>query len=181
MGKRSRKRRGGAAGGGASRGGASGGATSGGGRGASASPSRSRSESKNEAAREKLVPLAEGERPVAVTVAAAVAGLLGLANLVAYAAGVEINDERPAVTGVASYSALMFLAAYGSWRARYWAVLGVEALLAILIVVFGVLVFEASNVATVAICVAVMGSAGALFYFLVKAMARIQMPQRPTR
>jgi hypothetical protein len=31
------------------------------------------------------------------------------------------------------------------------------------------------------ILVAIIAAAGALFWFLVKAMARIQMPERPTR
>jgi steroid 5-alpha reductase family enzyme len=80
---------------------------------------------------------------------------------------------------VLSYSALMGIAAWGMWRAKYWAVLGMQAILGILIVLFSVFLFEASNVQSALICVAVIGPAGALFYFLVKAMARIQMPQRP--
>jgi multisubunit Na+/H+ antiporter MnhC subunit len=67
------------------------------------------------------------------------------------------------------------------WRARYWAVLGMQAILAIVILIFGILVFTASNAVTVLIALAVMAPAGALFYFLVKSLARIQMPDRRPR
>jgi len=127
------------------------------------------------------VPLREGERPRAVTVAAVVAAALALANVIAYAVGTRIGGKRPAITGVLSYSILMAIAAWGMWRARYWAVLGMQAILAILILLFGILVFTASNVLTVAIAFAVMIPAGVLFWFLVKALARIQMPERRPR
>lgn len=139
---------------------------------------RARSEARNEAARARLEPLAPGERPVAVTVGAAIAFALGLVNMIFYLAGGEIGGDRPAVAGVLSYSALMFVAAFGQWRARYWAVLGMEALLGILVVIFALLGVFAQNVLAVVVSVVVVGAAGALFWFLVKAMARIQMPER---
>ena len=75
----------------------------------------------------------------------------------------------------------MGVAAWGTWRARYWAVLGMQAILAILILLFGVLVFAASNVVTVIIALAVIAPAATLFWFLVKSLARIQMPERRPR
>jgi hypothetical protein len=141
----------------------------------------SRSERRDAAAREALVPLREGERPLAVTIGAVVAALLGLANLVAYLAGLEINGDRPAISGILSYTALMLIAAVGMWRAKYWAVLGMEAILGILLVIFLVLLFTASNALTVLISLAIVVPAGALFWFLIKAMARIQMPDRAPR
>ena len=139
----------------------------------------SRSEAKNAAARASLVPLQPGERPRAVTVAAIVAVLFALGNLIAFAAGVEINGEKQPATGIVSYSVLMGIAAWGMWKAKYWAVLGMQAILGIVIVLFSLFLFEASDVQSALICVAVIGPAGALFFFLVKAMARIQMPERP--
>jgi hypothetical protein len=141
----------------------------------------SRSERRDAAAREALVPLREGERPLAVTIGAIVAALLGLANLVAYLAGLEINGDRPAISGILSYTGLMLIAAAGMWRAKYWAVLGMEAILGILLVIFLVLLFTASNAVTVLISLAIVVPAGALFWFLIKAMARIQMPGRAPR
>jgi hypothetical protein len=109
-----------------------------------------------------------------------VAGLFALANLIAFLAGVEINGEKPQASGVISYSLLMGIAALGLWKSKYWAVLGLQAILGILIVIFSVFLFEAENVKSALICVAVIGPAGLLFFHLVKAMARIQMPNRPS-
>jgi hypothetical protein len=138
----------------------------------------SRSEAKDAAARAALVPLAEGERPRAVTVGAVLAGLFAVGNLIAYAAGIEINGERPQAGGVIAYSLLMGVAAWGMWRSKYWAVLGLQAILGILIVIFSLFLFEAENLKSGLICVAVIAPAGLLFFHLVKAMARIQMPDR---
>ena len=141
----------------------------------------SRTEAKNAAAREALEPLEEGERPRAVTIAALVALALAVANIVSWLAGVKIGHKKPAAPGIFSYSALMLVAAYGMWRSKYWAVLGMEAILGILMLIFSVLVFTASNLVTVLISLAVIVPSGALFWFLIKAMARIQMPERAPR
>jgi hypothetical protein len=138
-----------------------------------------RGRAKDEAARAALKPLAEGERPGAVTVAAIVAFLLGIANLGSYVAGVEVQGEQPAFMGIAVYSALMFTVAYGCFRARYWGVLGMQAVLALALVIFGVLLTRAESIVALLIALVVLGLAGTLFWKLVKAMARIQMPERP--
>ena len=138
----------------------------------------SRAEQRNEAARAALVPLAEGERPAAVTVAAAVAAVLGLTNLGLYVAGLEIDGERPQLFGVLTFSVLLLAAAWGMWRVRYWAVLGMEALLGLLIVILSLVLFTARDIWGVLLLLAIILPAGALFWFLVKAMARIQMPRR---
>src|SRR5947208_1803079 len=52
-----------------------------------------RKPSRDDLAREQLVPLHEGERPHAVTIAAIVAALLALSNLVGLIAGVEIRGN----------------------------------------------------------------------------------------
>lgn len=135
---------------------------------------RERNEAKNEAARAALVPLAEGERPPWVTVAAVVAFLLPVANVAAYVAG-----GRGQATTLAFQTLLMFSLAWGMWNVRYWAVLGMEAVLALLIVVLAVLLLKASTTITVLIVVAMIFAAGLLFWKLVKEMARIQMPSGP--
>ena len=143
-------------------------------------PSRKeRSEAKNAAARATLVPLAEGERPTVVTVAAIVAFLLAFGNVVAYAAGLKVNGDRPLIATVAFQALLMGSLAWGMWRARYWAVLGMEAILAILIVILAVLLLKASTMVAALIMLAVILPAGVLFWKLVKAMARLQMPEQP--
>jgi hypothetical protein len=134
---------------------------------------------KDEEARSRLKPLPQGERPTAVTVAAVVAFVLGVANLGLYAAGVEINGQRPGPLGIVVYSGILLLTAWGMWRARYWAVLGMQALLAITLLAFGVLLVKAESVAAAVIALVILASSGTLFWFLIKAMARIQMPERP--
>jgi hypothetical protein len=139
----------------------------------------SRSELKDAEARAKLEPLEPGERPLAVTIGAIVALLLGLANIVLYIAGVKVGGEKPQLSGVAGPTLIMFVAAYGMFRGKYWAVLGVEALLGIIIVFFALLAMRAENLKSVAIALAVIVPSGVLFWYLIKAMGRIQMPQRP--
>ena len=138
----------------------------------------SRSEQKNEEARAALVPLDPGERPLPVTIGAVVAALLGLVNLGMYVAGFEIDGDRPQVVGVLAFSALMLTAAWGMWRVRYWAVLGMQALLGLVIIVFSLFAMTAASVWALLLALAVIGSAGTLFWFMIKAMARIQMPTR---
>jgi hypothetical protein len=132
--------------------------------------------SKDDLAREALVPLGEGERPRAVTVAAIVAALLGLSNVVGVIAGIEVGGEKPDAGAVILPTALMFVAAVGMWYARYWAVLGFQTILAFLIILLSVLLVKAETLVQVLLLVVVIGAAATMFWFLVKSLARIQMP-----
>lgn len=138
---------------------------------------RERTEAKNEAVRASLVRLEEGERPPIVTVAAIVAFLLAAGNLIAWAAGAKVDGERPLFATVAFQGLLMGSLAFGLWRGRYWGVLGMQAVLAILIVILAVLLLKASSALTVLILVGVIAAAGVLFWKLVRVMARMRMPE----
>lgn len=143
-------------------------------------PSRpSRSEAKNAAVRAQLEPLAPGERPGPVTAGAIVAVGLILANIVVYVAGVKVRGDRPAFIGFLAFTVIMLAMAWGLWNVKYWAVLGLQALLGLLIVIVGLVAMLFSSVTDVVICVAILVPSGVLFWKLVKSMARIQMPQRP--
>lgn len=144
-------------------------------RGAARPPSRS--ERKNAEARAALEPLEPDERPLPVTIGAIVALLFGLSNFVMYAAGTEIRGQEP-TAGVLMFGALMLFAAWGMWKVRYWAVLGMQALLALMILAFSISAMTASSAVGVAIALVVIAGAGTLFWFMIKAMARIQMPTR---
>jgi hypothetical protein len=138
-----------------------------------------RAEERNREARESLEPLAEGERPLVVTIGAVLAALVAVSILAGYLAGVKVEGNKPRLAQVLAPALLMGIMAWGMWRARYWAVLGFQLLLVFLIfsAVFGLAV-QAATVAQFAATLGLLAVAGGLFYFMVKAMARIQMPSR---
>src|SRR3954452_4564536 len=138
----------------------------------------SRSELKNEAVRAKLVPLREGERPRAVTVAAVVAAVLVVANLGLAIGGYKIQGHKSSIPGALVFTGLLGAMTWGLWRSRYWAVLGMEALLGITMMLFSLALPFASNVRAVVVSLAVLIPSAVLFWFLIRAMARIQMPER---
>ncbi len=138
----------------------------------------SRSELRNAEVRARLEPLAAGERPQAVTVAAVLASLLVAANVALAVAGYKIHGSRPAVPGVIVFTLLLGAMAWGLWGARYWAVLAMEALLGISMMLFGLALPFASNARAVLVSVIVLVPSALLFWFLIRAMARIQMPER---
>ena len=137
-----------------------------------------RGRQRDEAARAALKPLAPGERPVAVTLAAILAALLGAGNVALLIAGWEVEGGGQSTAGVLIFAGLMAAAAVGMWQCRYWAVLGFEALLGIAIVFSALSLMVASNLAAVALCVGIVAIASPLFWFLIRAMARIQLPSR---
>jgi hypothetical protein len=148
-----------------------------------------RTEAKNEAAREQLEPLAAGERPLVVTIGAVLSALVAISSVVGYIAGVEVTrigsdgieqgEHQAPVLSVIAAAGLMGTMAYGMWKARYWAVLGFQALLVILLIAASLGLVQATSWLQALGTTALIAGAAALFYFMIKAMARIQMPQRP--
>ena len=67
------------------------------------------------------------------------------------------------------------------WKARYWAVLGMQTLLALTIVVSALGLIQAVNWWAFVLVSLILVLSGTLFWFLVKAMARIQMPSGRAR
>ena len=140
-----------------------------------------RGREREDAARAALQPLRPGERPLAVTISAVLAGLMAVANLVLYLAGWDVRGQDPNLAGALALCVLLAAAAVGMWRLRYWAVLGFEVLLGVLLVSASLSLLLASNLRAAVLSLAVIAVAGPLFWFLIRAMARIQMPQRPPR
>jgi hypothetical protein len=135
---------------------------------------------KDEAARRALRPLRPGQRPKAVTVGAIAALVLALANLVALAVGFKPHELGKA-SGTALGAAILLLVAVGMWRARYWAVLGMQTLLALSMLAASLALLRAASAWAALLALLIVIACGTLFWFLVKAMARIQMPSRPAR
>ncbi len=155
-------------------------------RGASPSTPRERmvrgyakAEQRNREARAALEPLGAGERPPVVAVGAVVSALIAASIVIAYAAGGEVDGQKPALAQVLAPALLMGTMAWGMWRVRYWAVLGFQLILVLLIfsAFFG-LVAGASTLPQFAGTGLLLAVSGGFFYFMVKAMARIQMPTR---
>jgi hypothetical protein len=138
---------------------------------------RLRGEAANEATRAELKPLAPGERPPALVVASAIALLMALANVIAAIAGAA-PDTKNATQYTVVTTVLLLGAAIGMWRARYWGVLGFEAILGFQIIVLALALIRVEKWWVGLIVVAVIAALGWLFWKLVRVMARLQMPER---
>lgn len=140
-----------------------------------------RSEARNEAIRQSLAPLEAGERPLAVTIGAIVALVMAVGNVVAWQAGVDVaSNEDDAVTFTILSTAILLAAAAGMWARRYWAVLGFEAVLGFQIASLAMaLMLGAIDGWKALPATIVLGLLGWLFWKLIRAMARMQMPERP--
>lgn len=138
-----------------------------------------RAEERNQEAREALEPLPEGERPLVVTIGAVISTVILASIVIGYLTGAKVNGEKPALAQVLAPCLLLGLMAYGMWHARYWAVLGFQLILVFLIfsAVYG-LALQAATLGQVLATLGLLVVAGTFFYFMVKAMARIQMPTR---
>jgi hypothetical protein len=131
-------------------------------------------------ARAQLVPLAPGERPRAVTVAAVVALVMAAANVAAAIGGANLSeDDNGAVAGTVFSTAILVVAGLGMWRAKYWAVLGFQIVLAFQIVLLSIALLRVERWWTALGVVVAIGLLGWLFWKLIRAMARLQMPERP--
>jgi hypothetical protein len=137
-----------------------------------------RSRERDEAVRAQLQPLAPGERPLAVTIAAILAAVLAVANIGFFLAGWEVAGEDPKPGGVILFAVILLAAAVGMWFRRYWAVLGFQVLLGITAIYAGLSLLFPSNWQAVVLALGVLLATGTLFWFLIRAMARIQMPDR---
>jgi hypothetical protein len=148
-----------------------------------------RSEARNQAVRDELEPLEQGERPLVITIGAVVSGLIALSAVVGYVAGVEVTqigsdgfeqgEDEASIVQVIATAGLMGVMSWGMWRAKYWAVLGFQVLLVIVLVAASLGLVQATEwTQAIGTTVLIVGS-GAMFWFMIKAMARIQMPERP--
>lgn len=136
---------------------------------------------KNADVRAGLEPLAPGERPGAVTIAALVAAALAISNIVAYFAGAKPDaaDTADVAVQLVLVTAILGMCAVGMWLVKYWAVLGFQTLLALQMLVSALALLRANSLPAVGIWLALMVAAGVLFWYLIRAMARIQMPEPP--
>ena len=144
-----------------------------------------KAEERNREAREALVPLHEGERPTVVTVGAIFSGLVAtifwVSAVIAIFSSAEVNGTEPHPLQLAVVAAVVTAMAVGMWRSRYWAVLGFQMVLVLFLLAGVAGLVGATTVAQVVGTVLLVIVCLAFFLFMVKAMARIQMPSRLPR
>jgi hypothetical protein len=139
-----------------------------------------RSRARDDEIRANLVPLAPGERPGIVTFAAIVAFVFAIANGATALTGNDISSATgdPSVA-TAVTTALLLVAGFGMLARQYWAVLGFETILGLQIVFFSLYLIGVQKWWHAIIPLVAIGLLGWLFWKLVSAMARLQMPKRP--
>lgn len=142
---------------------------------------RARSEAKNQAVRDQLEPLAPGERPLAVTIGSIVAMLFAIGNVVAFLlSDTSDGDHSGQITQLAIITGILLLASVGMWLVKYWAVIGFQTILGLQIIVYSLALTRVNSVWAALLFVGIIILSGVLFWFLIRAMARIQMPESPT-
>jgi hypothetical protein len=146
-------------------------------------PVISRSEQRNAAVRATLTPLAPGERPLSIKIAVVIAVLVGGGDLVDVLVGgtIKVGHTHAGIGGIILFSLMMLVCAAGMWQLRYWAVLGFQAILAIVILLFSLLLIRASNLLGFAVAIVIVFGGGWLFYKLVRVLSRLQLPKYPGR
>ena len=144
-----------------------------------------RAEERNREAREALHPLYEGERPTVVTIGAAFSALIAIifwvSTGIAIFSDATVQGRQPHPLQLALIAAVLTAMAWGMWKARYWAVLGFQMLLVIFLLAGVAGLVSATTVPQVIGTVLLVTICLAFFIFMVKAMARIQMPHRLPR
>lgn len=141
-----------------------------------------RYEERNAEARAKLEPLEHGERPTAVTVGAIASAVLAIVFTVSAGlaiAGVDAGGRHIKALPIIVFGTVLWAMTIGMWRTRYWAVLGFQTvlLLVMLASAFGLVVV--SSVLQAVGTLLLLAGSGTLFYFMIRAMGRIQMPSPP--
>ena len=144
-----------------------------------------KAEQRNQAVRESLDPLAPDERPRAVTAGAAFSALIALifwvSAVVAAVTDTKVDGTEPNPVSLAAFALIMSTMAWGMWKGRYWAVLGFQMLLVLFLLAAAAGLVTAASILQAVGTTLLIIVAGAFFYFMVKAMARIQMPTRDPR
>ena len=140
---------------------------------------RARTEWRNEEIRSGLEPLAPGERPTVVTVGAVVALAIAVLNVAAALSGRSIaGDEGDQTVLTIITTAILVVVGAGMLARQYWAVLGFEIVLGLQIVAMSLALVFVASLGVAALLLVLVVALGTLFWKLIRAMARMQMPAR---
>ncbi|MBJ7472079.1 MAG: thiamine phosphate synthase [Solirubrobacteraceae bacterium] len=145
-------------------------------------PKRKSAEERNAAVRAELKPFEPGERPAAAAMAAILLAAVGLVNLLMWAIGYQPREALRTDSGTAAQITFGVLAvglSFAVWRLKAWALLLLQALLGITALACFVGLIIAQTVRGAALTLVLMLICGALFYKLVRVLARAQTPRTP--
>jgi len=142
-----------------------------------APPPRLRGEARNEELRAELEPLAPGERPKIIAVSAAITLVLAVVNGVLAATGYEVDGANTTQSAII-FAAIMLALTVGLWQVQYWAAVGFQVVLGLTAVSAGLGLLVSSNLRALVLCVVLLVASGTLFWFLIRAMGRMQAPRR---
>jgi hypothetical protein len=131
-----------------------------------------RAEVKNQATREALQPLEPGERPGILI--GTVVWILVIAAVMTYNAIASNGLSNGSRVGNGVMVLLIAVAAFGTWRLEYWAILGTQTLLALTLVSLVLAAMVVTNLWLVLLAVVGALVSGYFFYKMVKVMARVQ-------
>ena len=143
-------------------------------------PRRASSEERNAAVRAELRPFEPGERPAAAAIAAILLAAVGLTNLLMLGIGYQPRAALRTDSGTAAQVAFGFAAvglAFFVWRLKAWALLTLQALLGVTALACFVGLIIAQTFRGAALTLLIMLVTGALFYKLVRVLARAQTPR----
>jgi hypothetical protein len=117
-----------------------------------------------------------------VTFAAGVAFVFAIGNVLTALTGNDLSSSTgdPVVT-TAVTTALLLVAGFGMLARQYWAVLGFQTILGLQIVFLSLYLIGVQRLWQAVVVVIAIGLMGWLFWKLVRPMARLQMPARPSR
>jgi len=143
-----------------------------------AKPPRKSAGEKNALVRAELEPLAPGERPTALKVAAIYCALLPTGNLIALAfGGASLGTQAKVVSVV--FAAVLYAVAFGMWRATYGALITFQAFLVLSMVLGAFRLIFATGWLELLALLGILGISGWLFWKLIRIMGRIQAGSRP--
>jgi hypothetical protein len=142
-----------------------------------------RTEAKNQAVRDTLEPLEEGERPGAVTAAAVASAVLTViflvSGVIAAFDAIDVYGGDPKPGPLFLFALVLGWMTFGLWRARYWAALGFMTMLLFMILATGGGLVLVTSIPQGIATFALFAGACSLFFLMIRAMARIQMPKPP--
>ncbi len=143
-------------------------------------PRRKTSEEQNAAVRADLKPFEPGERPAAAAIAAILLAAIGLTNLLMLAIGYQPRralQTDEATAGQVAFGIAAVGLAFFVWRLKAWALLLLQALLGVTALACFVGLIIAQTLRGAALTLAILLITGALFYKLVRVLARAQTPR----